>query len=95
MGRILVRKLLLRGYKVRALVRRKPGRGEGGANSGTGEVVEGIPAAVKVVFGDVGDMRDCQEAVRGADKVRYSCRRSAECCCSPDKCQLGHGNGLP
>jgi hypothetical protein len=61
-GRILTRKLLLRGYKVRALVRRKEGR--------DGQSVEGVPAAVKLVYGDVGEMRDCQLAVQGVNKVR-------------------------
>jgi hypothetical protein len=60
-GRILSRKLLLRGYKVRALVRRREGmRSE----------AEGVPDAVEVIAGDVGEMRDCQRAVRGVDKVR-------------------------
>lgn len=68
-GRILTRKLLLRGYKVRALVRRKPERAQGA--DGSPAQVEGVPAAVKVVFGDVGEMRDCQQAVRGVSKVIY------------------------
>ncbi|KAG1670564.1 hypothetical protein FOA52_012136 [Chlamydomonas sp. UWO 241] len=62
-GRILTRKLLLRGYKVRALVRRDA---EGGGAGGVG-----VPAAVKLVFGDVGETRDCQEAVKGVDKIIY------------------------
>jgi hypothetical protein len=60
-GRILSRKLLLRGYKVRALVRRREGMREG---------AEGVPDAVEVVSGDVGEMKDVQRAVRGVDKVR-------------------------
>lgn len=63
-GRIVTRKLLLRGYRVRALVRRKEGRQQGAP-------VEGVPAAVGVVLGDVGEMRDCQEAVKGVNKVIY------------------------
>ena len=63
-GRIVTRKLLLRGYRVRALVRRKEGRQPG-------NIVEGVPAAVGVILGDVGEMRDCQEAVRGVNKVIY------------------------
>lgn len=59
-GRILSRKLLLRGYKVRALVRKRDGmRSE----------AEGVPDAVEVVSGDVGEMRDVQRAIRGVDKV--------------------------
>lgn len=67
-GRILTRKLLLRGYKVRALVRVKE-RGEDGT-------VDGVPTAVKVLFGDAGEMRDCQEAVRGVNKVRHACMQA-------------------
>ncbi len=94
-GRIVTRKLLLRGYKVglgpklslvirpsngliaktisplvpsplqvRALVRRKEGREPGAP-------IEGVPAAVKVVMGDLGEMADCQEAVKGVNKVIY------------------------
>lgn len=86
-GRILTRKLLLRGYKVKALVRRKEGRGQAPPPSSPGQeqdkdsnnssappdqiIVEGVPPAVKIVFGDVGEMRDCQEAVRGVNKVIY------------------------
>jgi len=65
-GRILTRKLLLRGYKVRALVRKREGMRED---------LEGVPEAVEVVVGDVGETRDCQRAVRGVDKVR-----GAACC---------------
>jgi hypothetical protein len=60
-GRILTRKLLLRGYKVRGLVRRREGMRED---------AEGVPEAVEIVSGDVGETRDCQRAVRGVDKVR-------------------------
>lgn len=58
-GRILVRKLLLRQYKVKALVR----PAEGMPNS------RGLSAAVEVVSGDVGEIKDCQAAVAGVDKV--------------------------
>lgn len=61
-GRILTRKLLLRGYKVRALVRRREGMRED---------LEGVPEAVEVVRGDVGELRDCQRAVRGVDKIIF------------------------
>ena len=63
-GRIVTRKLLLRGYRVKALVRRKEGRLPGSP-------VEGVPAAVSVILGDVGEMRDCQAAVRGVTKIIY------------------------
>mmetsp|Transcript_37095 Transcript_37095/g.82525 ORF Transcript_37095/g.82525 Transcript_37095/m.82525 type:complete len:614 (+) Transcript_37095:97-1938(+) len=62
-GRILTRKLLLRGYKVKALVRKKEGRGQEGY---------GVPPAVEIVEGDVGELRDCQRAVRGVNKVIYA-----------------------
>jgi hypothetical protein len=55
-GRILTRKLLLRGYKVKALVRKRDG-------------AEVVPEAVELVEGDVGDNRDVQAAMRGVDKV--------------------------
>ena len=61
-GRILSRKLLLRGYKVRALVRKRDGMRT--------EAETGVPDAVEIVSGDVGEMRDVQRAVRGVDKVR-------------------------
>lgn len=75
-GRVLTRKLLLRGYKVKALVRRKDrGGGMGGADQDGGQggppSVDGVPAAVGIVFGDVGENRDCQEAVKGVHKVIY------------------------
>jgi NAD(P)H-binding len=62
-GRILIRKLLLRGYRVRALIRRREGIRESSAD------VEGLPAAVEVVTGDVGELADVQRAVKGVDKV--------------------------
>lgn len=60
-GRVLVRKLLLRGYKVRALVRR---RGPEGVVD-----TEAIPQVVDVVYGDIGDYKVCRAAVDGVDKV--------------------------
>jgi len=57
-GRILVRKLLLRGYKVRALVRgRDP------------EAMAAIPQSVDVVAGDIGDYDSCKYVMQGVDKV--------------------------
>jgi uncharacterized protein YbjT (DUF2867 family) len=62
-GRVLVRKLLLRGYNVRALVRRR---------AGIRDDTEGaVPAAVELVEGDVGDERVASAAVRGVDKIVY------------------------
>ena len=57
-GRILVRKLLLRGYKVRALVRQRDGA-----------AADAIPQSVELVVGDVGDYRSCRAAMNGVDKV--------------------------
>ncbi|EFJ50271.1 hypothetical protein VOLCADRAFT_58555 [Volvox carteri f. nagariensis] len=59
-GRILVRKLLLRGYKVKALFRNRAGVSK-----------EAIPDSVEVVEGDVGDMATCQKAVQGVSKVIF------------------------
>lgn len=56
-GRILVRKLLLRGYTVRALVR------------DSAESLDGIPSSVTVVRGDVGQYEKVKEAMEGVNKV--------------------------
>ena len=56
-GRVLVRKLLLRGYKVRALVRPESAP------------MANIPRSVEVVVGDVGDIAACRNALEGVDKV--------------------------
>ncbi len=56
-GRVLLRKLLLRGYKVRALVRPETAP------------TANIPQSVEVVVGDIGDEKACQLAVQGVDKV--------------------------
>lgn len=61
-GRILLRKLLLRGYKVRALVRKR-------ADEASTPATESIPQSVQVVYGDVGDYEACRKAVQGVDKV--------------------------
>ena len=53
----MVRKLLLRGYPVTALVR----------PDSAGK--DALPEAVKVIEGDVGDYRACRQAVQGIDKV--------------------------
>ena len=56
---MLVRKLLLRGYKVKALAREHSGAENG----------KPLPPAVEVVVGDVGDEAACLRAVQGVDKV--------------------------
>ena len=58
-GRILVRKLLLRGYPVTALVKPdSPG-------------LASIPKAVRIVKGDLGEYKDLREAMAGIDKVQH------------------------
>lgn len=84
-GRVLVRKLLLRGYKVRALVRQRDGGAAAAAAAAGGSGVDSsvsmdagsvggeeaaIPLAVVQVYGDVGDYQACRRAVEGVDKVR-------------------------
>uniref|UniRef100_A0A383W3F2 NAD(P)-binding domain-containing protein n=1 Tax=Tetradesmus obliquus TaxID=3088 RepID=A0A383W3F2_TETOB len=64
-GRILIRKLLLRGYKVCALIRRREGIRE------TAAEIEGLPSAVEIINGDVGELKDCQRAVKGVNKIIY------------------------
>nr|ABR17993.1 unknown [Picea sitchensis] len=59
-GRILVRKLMLRGYKVKALVRRDDP-----------ETLEMLPRSVKIVVGDVGEPSTLKDAVEGCNKVIY------------------------
>ena len=58
-GRVLVRKLVLRGYNVRVLARNK-------------EQVAGIlPSSVGIIEGDVGSPQTLREAVEGVDKARH------------------------
>ncbi|CAN6247240.1 unnamed protein product [Urochloa humidicola] len=59
-GRIVVRKLMLRGYNVKALVRRNDP-----------EVIDMLPRSVDIVVGDVGDPSSVQAAVSGCNKVIY------------------------
>ncbi|KAL3007844.1 hypothetical protein AAZX31_07G000300 [Glycine max] len=59
-GRIVVRKLMLRGYAVKALVRRADQ-----------EVVELLPRSVEIVIGDVGDPATVKAAVEGCNKIIY------------------------
>lgn len=57
-GRVLIRKLLLRGYTVKALVRKQ-------------EDVEKLPGLVQVIVGDVGDVETMKNAMVGVNKVIY------------------------
>ncbi|KAK7389436.1 hypothetical protein VNO78_24473 [Psophocarpus tetragonolobus] len=59
-GRIVVRKLMLRGYAVKALVRRADE-----------EVVDLLPRSVEIVIGDVGDPTTVKAAVEGCNKIIY------------------------
>ena len=58
-GRVLVRKLLLRGYAVTAMVRDLEGHN--------------LPQSVKLVQGDVSSYASCRAALDGIDKVRLAC----------------------
>ncbi|GAQ83204.1 hypothetical protein KFL_001390220 [Klebsormidium nitens] len=57
-GRILVRKLLLRGYTVKALVR-----------SSDEATLEKLPTVVQHVVGDIGDPTTLSKAVEGVNKI--------------------------
>ncbi|KAJ4844493.1 hypothetical protein Tsubulata_006331 [Turnera subulata] len=59
-GRIVVRKLMLRGYTVKALVRKNDE-----------EVVNMLPRSVEIVVGDVGDPSTLKPAVEGCNKIIY------------------------
>ncbi|KAG9154490.1 hypothetical protein Leryth_024648 [Lithospermum erythrorhizon] len=59
-GRIVVRKLMLRGYSVKALVRK--------ADEG---IVDLLPTSVEIVIGDVGDPETLKDAVEGCNKIIY------------------------
>lgn len=63
-GRVLLRKLLLRGYKVKALIRPKSTEDEGDQRP------TGIPQSVDIVYGDVSDYAACRAAAEGVDKVK-------------------------
>jgi hypothetical protein len=60
-GRVLVRKLLLRGYTVKALVRNPAD-------------AEAMPTAVQTLVGDVADAATMERAVAGVNKVVYCAR---------------------
>ncbi|XP_011087899.1 uncharacterized protein LOC105169238 [Sesamum indicum] len=59
-GRIVVRKLMLRGYTVKALVRKAEK-----------EVVDMLPTSVEIVTGDVGEPSTLKAAVEGCNKIIY------------------------
>ncbi|CAK9318022.1 unnamed protein product [Citrullus colocynthis] len=59
-GRIVVRKLMLRGYSVKALVRKADE-----------DVVDVLPRSVEIVIGDVGDANTLKAAVEGCNKIIY------------------------
>ncbi|KAM7264786.1 hypothetical protein ACFE04_002469 [Oxalis oulophora] len=59
-GRVLVRKLMLRGYTVKALVRKADE-----------EVVNMLPRSVEISVGDVGDPATLAAAVEGCNKIIY------------------------
>lgn len=59
-GRIVIRKLMLRGYSVKALVRKADQ-----------EVVDMLPRSVEIVIGDVGDPCTLKAAVENCNKIIY------------------------
>ncbi|XP_039125348.1 protein HIGH CHLOROPHYLL FLUORESCENCE PHENOTYPE 173, chloroplastic [Dioscorea cayenensis subsp. rotundata] len=59
-GRIVIRKLMLRGYKVKALVR-----------NDDPEVVDMLPRSVTIMVGDVGEPSSLRAAVAGCNKIIY------------------------
>ncbi|KAI9196503.1 hypothetical protein LWI28_024458 [Acer negundo] len=59
-GRILVRKLMLRGYNVKALVRKADQ-----------DVVDMLPRSVEIVIGDAGDPSTIKAAVDNCNKIIY------------------------
>ncbi len=63
-GRVLLRKLLLRGYRVKALIRPAVTESED-----EDQRLSGIPQSVEVVYGDVTDYASCRAAAEGVDKV--------------------------
>ncbi|XP_022948468.1 uncharacterized protein LOC111452143 [Cucurbita moschata] len=59
-GRIVVRKLMLRGYSVKALVRKEDD-----------DILDVLPRSVEIVVGDVGDANTLKAAVEGCNKIIY------------------------
>jgi len=69
-GRVLVRKLLLRGYRVTALVRPPAGVEAGAAPPPDAADAAGLPPAARVVYGDVGDYASLAAAVALQTRAR-------------------------
>ena len=65
-GRLVLRKLLLRGYKVRVMLRDEQ------------SVEEMLSSKVECIIGDVLDSQKCQEAMKGVDKVTSKSVRTQE-----------------
>ncbi|GER30067.1 NAD(P)-binding Rossmann-fold superfamily protein [Striga asiatica] len=59
-GRIVVRKLMLRGYTVKALVRKADE-----------DVVNMLPTSVEILMGDVGEPSTLKTAIEGCNKIIY------------------------
>ncbi|KAL2932973.1 Uncharacterized protein RDABS01_016092 [Bienertia sinuspersici] len=59
-GRLVVRKLMLRGYAVKGMVRRIDQ-----------EVMDMLPRSVELVVGDVGDPTSLRNAIEGCNKIIY------------------------
>lgn len=59
-GRILVRKLMLRGYKVKALLRKVDS-----------EIIDMLPRSVDIALGDVGEPSSLKTVIEGCNKIIY------------------------
>ncbi|GMN19223.1 hypothetical protein TIFTF001_043015 [Ficus carica] len=59
-GRIVVRKLMLRGYSVKALVRKADE-----------QALDMLPRSVEIIVGDVGEPSTLKDAVEGCNKIIY------------------------
>lgn len=78
-GRIVLRKLLLRGYNVRAVYRDQA------------IASEIIPPRVDVVLGDIRDNQFCQKAMEGVDKVVFAASSQST---DPEDYHAVFGDGL-
>ena len=79
-GRVLVRKLVLRGYNVRVLARNQA------------QVMGILPSSVGIVEGDVSSPASLREAVEGIDKAsRCAHRHGITACPALPACQTGTG----
>ena len=79
-GRVLVRKLVLRGYNVRVLARNQA------------QVMGILPSSVGIVEGDVSSPASLREAVEGIDKASRCAHRHGIIACpaSPARKPGGH-----